>query len=97
MGRCRIGYVINEDGTIPERCHVDWDDGFYPTLCKECPYYNREYDLINQAIESARCRIYRLKQNEGSTLAHQMKAKNQQELMKVTIKALEFYRDNARF
>lgn len=93
MGRCKIGYTINEDGTIPERCHVDWDDGFYHTLCKECPHYNHEYDLINQAIESARCRIYRLKQNEGSTLAHQMKAKNQQELMKVTIKALEFYRD----
>lgn len=90
MGRCKIGYAINEDGTIPERCHVDWDDGFYPTLCKECPHYNHEYDLINQSIESARCRIYRLKQNEGSTLAHQMKAKNQQELMKVTIKALEF-------
>ena len=54
-----------------------------------------EYDLINQAIESAKCRIYRLKQNEGDTLAHQKKAKNQQELMKVTIKALEYYRENA--
>lgn len=54
-----------------------------------------EYDLINQAIESAKCRIYRLKQNEGNTLAHQKKAKNQQELMKITIKALEYYRANA--
>lgn len=52
-----------------------------------------EEDLINQAIESAQCRIYRLKQNEGSTLAHQVKAKNQQELMNITIKALEYYRD----
>ena len=51
--------------------------------------------LINQAIESARCRIYRLKQTEGNTLAHQKKAENQQELMKITIKALEFYRDNS--
>lgn len=54
-----------------------------------------EEDLIKQAIESAHCRIYRLmKQNEGSTFAHQEKAKNQQELMKITIKALEYYRDN---
>ena len=53
---------------------------------------NNEEDLINQAIESAQCRIYRLKQNEGSTLAHQVKAKNQQELMNITIKALEYYR-----
>ena len=51
MGKCKIGYTINEDGTIPERCHVDWDDSFYPTLCEECPHYNYEYDLINQAID----------------------------------------------
>lgn len=56
-----------------------------------------ERDLIDQAIESARCRIYRLKQNYGDTLAHQTKAKNQQELMKITIKALEFYRDTGLF
>ena len=54
---------------------------------------DNEYNLINQAIESAKCRIYRLKQNEGSTIAHQVKAKNQQELMNITIKALEYYRD----
>ena len=54
---------------------------------------DNEYNLINQAIESANCRIYRLKQNEGSTIAHQTKAKNQQELMDITIKALEYYRD----
>ena len=44
-------------------------------------------------IESAKCRIYRLKANSGSTEAHQKKAENQQELMEITIKALEFYRD----
>ena len=33
--------------------------------------------------------------NEGSTLAHQKKAKNQQKLTKITIKALEYYRDES--
>ena len=61
-------------------------------------YFLNEVDsAIKKAIESAKCRIYRLKQNEGSTLAHQKKAKNQQELMKITIKALEYYRDDAEF
>lgn len=95
MWRCEMGYEVNADLSIPLRCNVYWDDDFSPAICKECPYYNHEYDLINQAIESAKCRIYRLKQNEGSTLAHQTKAKNQQELMKITIKALEFYRDES--
>ena len=54
---------------------------------------DKEHDLINQAIESAKCRIYRLKANSGSTEAHQKKAENQQELMEITIRALEFYRD----
>ena len=45
MCRCKLGYKINEDGTIPLRCHVDWDDGFYPALCKECPFYISEYEL----------------------------------------------------
>ena len=92
--KCKNGYEINDDGTIPQRCHVDWYGDFYPILCKECPHYNHEYDLIDQAIESAKCRIYRLKQNEGSTFAHQRKAKHQQELMDITIKALEFYKEN---
>ena len=91
MNRCKLGYELKEDLTPPERCHSDIK--FDISSCKECKNYNHEYDLINQAIESAQCRIYRLKVNEGSTLAHQMKAKNQQELMKITIKALEFYRD----
>ena len=39
MKVCQIGYAMNEDGTIPERCNVDWDDGFCPTVCKECPFY----------------------------------------------------------
>lgn len=45
--------------------------------------------LVKRAIESAQCRVYRLKTNQGETLAHQMKAKNQIELQKVTIAALE--------
>lgn len=39
MGKCKVGYALSEDGTIPQRCNVDWDDGFYPTTCKECPFY----------------------------------------------------------
>ena len=93
MWKCENGYSIGEDSLPPERCH--YDGKFDISCCKECIYYNHEYDLINQAIESAKCRIYRLKQNKGDTLAHQKKAKNQQELMKVTIKALEYYRENA--
>lgn len=42
MSGCKLGYPLNEDGTIPQRCHVDWDDYFYPTTCKECPYIERE-------------------------------------------------------
>lgn len=89
MYQCEMGYEIEEDYKPPLRCHFD-----YPN-CKSCPFYNHEYDLVNQAIESAKCRIYRLKQNEGSTLAHQKKSKNQQGLMKITIKALEYYRDES--
>ena len=92
MDRCKLGYVVEEDLIPKDKCHYD-DAKINVSSCKDCEHYNHEYDLINQAIESAKCRIYRLKQNEGSTLAHQMKAKNQQELMKITIKALEFYRD----
>lgn len=51
-----------------------------------------DIELIEQAIESAKCRIYRLKQHHGSTLAHQQKAIHQQELMDITIKALEHYK-----
>ena len=95
MWKCKNGYSIGEDNLSPERCHYDRKSDI--SSCKECAYYNHEYDLINQAIESAKCRIYRLKQNKGSTLAHQKKAKNQQELMKITIKALEYYRDESEF
>ena len=93
MYRCNMGYEIKEDNTPPSRCHCYTEDGYQHDNCKECWNYNHEYDLINQAIESAKCRIYRLKQNEGSTLAHQKKSKHQQELMEITIKALEYYRD----
>lgn len=49
--------------------------------------------LIDRAIESARCRIYRLKQNPGESYAHQIKTENQNELMGITIKALDFYKE----
>jgi hypothetical protein len=43
--------------------------------------------LIEQAIESAKCRIYRIQ--SGNSIDHQKKAENQRELMIVTIKALK--------
>lgn len=91
MWKCNMGYSIGDDNMPPDRCHDICK--FDYKSCKECSSYNHEYDLIEQAIESAKCRIYRLKQNEGSTLAHQKKAKHQQKLMDITIKALEYYRD----
>ena len=93
MWKCDMGYPVGDDNIPPDRCH--WEGTFYIKSCKECSSYNHEYDLIEQAIESARCRIYRLKQNKGNTLAHQKKAKHQQNLMKITIKALEYYRDES--
>lgn len=56
----------------------------------------KELALIDQAIESARCRIYRVceKCGDGESYSHQVKAKNQEDLMKVTIKALSFYRNH---
>lgn len=54
---------------------------------------NEELKLIDKAIESAQCRIYRVRAGEENSLAHQKKAANQQELMKITIKALKFYRN----
>ena len=89
MNRCNMGYELQKDLVPPDRCHSD----SHPDSCKDCWNYNTEYDLVERAIESAKCRIYRLKANSGSTEAHQKKAENQQELMEVTIRALEFYRD----
>ena len=89
MYRCSMGYELQNNLVPPDRCH----SVNHPDSCKDCRNYNREYDLIEQAIESAKCRIYRLKANPGSTKAHQKKAENQQELMEITIIALEFYRD----
>lgn len=74
-----MGYCIESDGTPPDRCHNEekWNIIICNKTCKEgCSCYNHEYDLIEQAIESARCRIYRLKQHNATTLAHQKKAKN---------------------
>lgn len=89
MHRCNMGYELQNDLVTPDRCHSDG----HPDSCKDCRNYNKKYDLIERAIESAKCRIYRLKANSGNTEAHQKKAENQQELMEVTIRALEFYRD----
>lgn len=56
---------------------------------------DNERGLIDRAIESAQCRIYRLKAtSDGASLNHQKKADCQKELMEITIKALEYYRDN---
>ena len=92
MNRCNLGLYVADDIQPPERCRMISKDEI--SSCKECGYYNNEYDLIEHAIESAKCRIYRLSQNRGNTKSHQIKAKNQEELMKITIKALEFYRDS---
>ena len=89
MYRCSMGYEVHDDLVPPDRCHSD----SHPDSCKDCRNYNKEYDLIERAIESAKCRIYWLKANSGNTETHQKKAENQQELMEITIKALEFYRD----
>ena len=63
-------------------------------LFDEIEIDHEKLKLIDQAIESAQCRIYRLKANPGSTEAHQKKAENQQELMKITIEALEKYKES---
>ncbi len=93
MWKCDMGYSVGSDNIPPARCHCI--NKYDIKSCKECSSYNHEYDLIEQAIESARCRIYRLKQNEGNTLAHQKKAEHQRDLMEITIKALEYYRDES--
>lgn len=46
-------------------------------------------EMIERAIESAKCRIYRVRANVGQSLAHQVKADNQAEIQQVTIEALE--------
>lgn len=94
MLRCKEGYKLEENLMPPASCHlIDKDE---LNSCKECPYYNQEYDLIDRAIESAKCRIYRLKKDSSMSKAHQVKAKNQRELMEITIKALEYYKDRAQ-
>lgn len=54
MGKCKVGYALSEDGTIPQRCNVDWGDDFYPTVCKECPFYNGEHEevVMNDVIKN---------------------------------------------
>ena len=49
--------------------------------------------LIQQAIESSKCRIYKLNFDLDGKLSahHQKKAENQKELMEITVNALERY------
>lgn len=49
--------------------------------------------LIKQAIESAKCRIYKINYVMDGNISslHQKKAENQKELMEITVKALERY------
>ena len=48
-------------------------------------------ELIKQAIESAKCRIYKLNFDTNRELSahHQKKAENQKDLMEITVEALE--------
>lgn len=91
MYRCNMGYEVQDNLVPPDRCHSDG----HPDSCKDCRNYNKEYDLIERAIKTAKCRIYWLKANSDNTETYQKKAENQQELMVmgITIRALEFYRD----
>ena len=82
---CKNGYELQKDLKPPQRCHSD--EQFYIDSCKEC-------SAFDQAIESAKCRIYRLKANRGESFAHQKKAENQIQLMNITIDALECYKEN---
>lgn len=49
---------------------------------------NIDNAIIERAIESAKCRIYRVQANSGSSSAHQKKAEDQATLQRVTIHAL---------
>ena len=48
-------------------------------------------ELLQRAIHSAKCRIYRINYDLSCdiSLTHQRKAENQKELMNITVKALE--------
>lgn len=48
-------------------------------------------ELLQRAIHSAKCRIYRINYdlNCDISLIHQKKAENQKELMQITVEALE--------
>ena len=91
MYKCNMGYSVGDNDIPPERCHCETKYGL--DRCKQCDNYNTEYDLIERAIESAKCRIYRQSMSCEDSFAYQKKVENQVEIMKVTIRALEFYRD----
>lgn len=46
-------------------------------------------DLIKRAIESAKCRLYKVRVRDSYSFDHQRKAENQTEIMGITIEALE--------
>lgn len=46
-------------------------------------------DLIKRAIESAECRLYKVRARDSYSFEHQQKAENQTEIMEITIEALE--------
>lgn len=46
-------------------------------------------DVIRRAIESAKCRIYRVKADKFCSEQYQKKAYRQEEIQRATIKALE--------
>ena len=48
-----------------------------------------EQESIKRAIESAKCRIYRVRVNVGESKAHQIKVEKQVEIQQATINALE--------
>lgn len=91
MQKCNMGYQVEKDNKPSLRCH--YDGKYEIENCKECSNYNHKYDLVLRAIESAKCRIYKLQKDESLSMGHQIKAKNQGELMNITIEALEFYLD----
>ena len=72
-------YETNHIYIIVDTNNLDNSSGYEVYLSGYDPddvYIANTVSLINRAIESAKCRIYRLKQNPGTTEEHQIKAKN---------------------
>ena len=89
MERCILNHNIKEDFIPPMDCKCM----VKPISCKLCNNYNPEYDLIERSIDSAQSRIYKINIGKSSmSEGHQKKIENQEEIMNITIKALEFYK-----